>query len=78
MLFAHLISFEEKINRALKEEDFAAVMGAIAELRAPVDAFFDQVTVNCTDQALRKNRLCLLGQIRDSFKSVADFSLIEG
>ena len=55
-----------------------AVMGAIAELRAPVDAFFDQVTVNCKDRALRKNRLCLLGKIRDSLKSVANFSLIEG
>ena len=78
MLFAHLISFREKVNRALKEEDFAAVMGATADLRTPVDAFFDQVTVNCKDRALRQNRLCLLGQIRDSLKSVADFSLIKG
>ena len=61
-----------------KEEDFAAVMGATADLRTPVDAFFDQVTVNCKDRALRQNRLCLLGQIRDSLKSVADFSLIKG
>ena len=53
-------------------------MEAIADLKEPVDAFFDQVTVNCENAALRQNRLYLLGKIRDSFKTVADFSLIKG
>ena len=47
-------------------------------LRAPVDAFFDHVTVNCDDPALRRNRLLMLSQIRATLDRVADFSQIEG
>ena len=54
------------------------MMEELADLREPVDAFFEKVTVNCEDGTLRRNRLCLLGQIRDSVKDVADFSLIKG
>ena len=46
--------------------------------RAPVDAFFDRVTVNCEDPALRRNRLLMLSQIRSTLDRVADFSRIEG
>jgi glycyl-tRNA synthetase beta chain len=63
---------------ALKGEDFTAVMAALAKLRAPVDAFFDEVTVNCDDEKLRQNRLRLLSQIRATLGNVADFSRIEG
>ena len=63
---------------ALKGEDFTAVMGELAKLRAPVDAFFDEVTVNCDDPKLRRNRLRLLSQIRATLGNVADFSRIEG
>ena len=63
---------------ALKGEDFTAVMGELAKLRAPVDAFFDEVTVNCDDPKLRQNRLRLLSQIRATLGNVADFSRIEG
>ena len=76
-LFECLIAFGGEVERALQDEDFEAVMKALADLREPVDAFFDKVTVNCEDAALRRNRLCLLGQIRDSVKEVADFSLIK-
>ncbi|HEV2000562.1 MAG TPA: glycine--tRNA ligase subunit beta [Xanthobacteraceae bacterium] len=69
---------EAEVAAALKKEDFAAAMGAIAKLRAPVDAFFDKVTVNAEDKALRENRLKLLDGIRAATKSVADFSRIEG
>ncbi|MDE0389567.1 MAG: glycine--tRNA ligase subunit beta [Rhodospirillales bacterium] len=51
---------------------------AMATLRAPVDAFFDHVTVNCEDPALRRNRLLMLSQIRTTLDWVADFSKIEG
>ena len=57
---------------------FANVMMFMAELRAPVDAFFDNVTVNCEDPALRRNRLLMLSQIRSTLDRVADFSKIEG
>ena len=55
-----------------------AAMGALAELRNPLDAFFDKVTVNAEDKALRANRLNLLTRIRSAMDRVADFSKIEG
>jgi glycyl-tRNA synthetase beta chain len=63
---------------ALAVENFAGSMRALAELRAPVDAFFDKVTVNADDPALRLNRLHLLSQIRAATLTVADFSKIAG
>lgn len=53
-------------------------MSAMAKLRAPVDAFFDAVTVNADDPNLRENRLRLLNRIRETTKTVADFSKIAG
>jgi glycyl-tRNA synthetase beta chain len=63
---------------ALNVENFAGSMRALAELRAPVDAFFDKVTVNADDPALRRNRLHLLSQIRAATLNVADFTKISG
>jgi len=65
-------------TRAVAAEDFAAAMTAMASLRPHVDAFFDKVTVNVEDQALRENRLKLLNEIRAATRAVADFSKIEG
>ena len=53
-------------------------MRALSALRPPVDAFFDKVTVNADDPALRENRLRLLNAIREATREVADFSRIEG
>ena len=53
-------------------------MTALAQLRKPVDDFFDNVTVNVEDKDLRENRLNLLGNIRMTLDRVADFSKIEG
>ena len=53
-------------------------MRALASLRAPVDAFFDTVTVNAEEPALRANRLALLNALRSATRTVADFSRIEG
>jgi glycyl-tRNA synthetase beta chain len=64
--------------KSLQAEDFAGAMAALAKLRRPVDDFFDKVTVNCDDAALRANRLRLLSQIRATLHGVADFSRIEG
>jgi glycyl-tRNA synthetase beta chain len=69
---------EEKISSAVAREDWRAAMSALAVLRAPVDAFFDKVTVNADDPELRANRLRLLSRIRRALGAVADFSRIEG
>jgi glycyl-tRNA synthetase beta chain len=63
---------------AVETEDFEAAMRALSKLRAPVDTFFDSVTVNAEDSQLRENRLKLLNQIREATGTVADFSRIEG
>ncbi|HNN55594.1 MAG TPA: glycine--tRNA ligase subunit beta [Novosphingobium sp.] len=63
---------------AVQAEDFAKAMAALASLRAPIDAFFDQVTVNDADPAKRLYRLSLLARFRDAVHGVADFSRIEG
>jgi len=63
---------------AINVENFAGAMRALAELRAPVDAFFDKVTVNADDAKLRANRLALLSEIRAATLNVADFSRIAG
>ncbi len=65
-------------SAAVAREDFAAAMSAMAKLRPKVDAFFDKVTVNVDDKALRENRLKLLNEIRQATRAVADFSKIEG
>ena len=63
---------------AINVENFAGAMRALAELRPPVDAFFDKVTVNAPDASLRANRLALLSEIRAATLNVADFSKIAG
>jgi glycyl-tRNA synthetase beta chain len=62
---------------AIAREDFTAAMAAMARLRAPVDAFFDRVTVNAEDAELRCNRLRLLSRIGATLSGVADVSQIE-
>ncbi|WP_120497142.1 glycine--tRNA ligase subunit beta [Kiloniella sp. EL199] len=68
----------QEATKALEREDFTGAMAALAGLRPPMDAFFDKVTVNDDDPALRKNRLCLLSRIGVILGQVADFSRIEG
>jgi glycyl-tRNA synthetase beta chain len=63
---------------AVATEDFEGAMRALSRLRRPVDAFFDKVTVNADDSALRENRLKLLNDLRKATRAVADFSRIEG
>jgi len=77
-LFRALDVAHGQIGPLLTEERFGEAMAVIAGLRGPVDAFFDHVTVNCEDAAVRANRLRLLAQIRAALLGVADFSQIEG
>ena len=76
---AHALSDAvDRCRPLLEDEDYAGVMGAMATLRRPLDAFFESVTVNCEDPALRENRLKLLSRIPATLGEVADFSKIEG
>jgi glycyl-tRNA synthetase beta chain len=77
-LIAALDSAGPKARAAVEAEDFEGAMAALATLRAPVDAFFDKVTVNDPDPAKREARLALLARMRDAVHLVADFSRIEG
>jgi len=77
-LFAALEAGEPKIGSALKSEDFATAVAEMAALRAPVDAFFEDVKINADSEVLRRNRLNLLNQIRTICGQVADLARIEG
>ena len=77
-LFEALARSETPVAEALAGDDFNAAMSHLAGLRAPIDAFFDKVTVNADDPVLRVNRLALLARIREVTGRVADFSRIEG
>ncbi|KQO55758.1 glycine--tRNA ligase subunit beta [Sphingomonas sp. Leaf257] len=77
-LIAALDAAEPKAAQAVQAEDFEAAMAALASLRAPIDRFFDDVTVNDADPAKRTARLALLARVRAAVHTVADFSRIEG
>ena len=77
-LFAALDTAEPQIAAALKAEDFAAAMRAMAALRPAVDAFFEAVQVNVDNAVLRRNRLNLLSRIRTICLQAADLSRVEG
>ena len=76
-LFGALETQGPKIDAAMQAEDFAAAMGAMAALRAPVDAFFEAVQVNSDNEIVRRNRLNLLSQVRNTCARVADLGRIE-
>jgi glycyl-tRNA synthetase beta chain len=77
-LSAALRPAREITARSLAADDFSGAMSTLAQLRRPVDGFFDGVTVNCDEPDLRANRLRLLSLIRATLGTVADFSRIEG
>ena len=77
-LFSALEKVSALANASLEKEDFSAAMSSMAGLRKPVDDFFECVTVNVDDGALRENRLRLLSAIGETLRHAADFSKIEG
>ncbi|MEP3334083.1 glycine--tRNA ligase subunit beta [Sedimentitalea sp.] len=77
-LFGALDAAKAKIDPALAAQDFPTAMAAMAALRAPIDAFFQDVQVNTDSEVLRRNRLNLLSQIRSICSSVADLTRVEG
>ena len=73
-----LANLEPAASRAIAAEDFSAAMAALAVLRAPIDRFFEEVTVNADEENKRAHRLDLLARFRAAVHKVADFSRIEG
>jgi len=77
-LIEALAKAEPEAAAAIEAEDFEAAMAALASLRAPIDRFFEEVTVNDPQADKRDARLALLARFRDAVHAVADFSRIEG
>ena len=77
-LFEALDAADTVITPAMAADDFGTAMAAMAELRAPIDAFFTDVQVNADQQVVRRNRLNLLSRIRKTCLAVADLTRIEG
>ena len=71
-----LLGVEAAANDALAERNYVTALKHLAQLRAPIDAFFDDVMVMAEDPRVRANRLALLKRIADRFLSVADISLL--
>jgi glycyl-tRNA synthetase beta chain len=77
-LIGALDTAQPRADAAIAAEDFEGAMAALATLRAPIDAFFEAVTVNDADPAKRSARLALLARVREAVHAVADFSKITG
>ena len=77
-LHSRLGELRTRIAPVLADEKFDDAMAVLAELRRPVDDFFDHVTVNAEDGKQRVNRLRLLSEIRATMGEIADFGQIEG
>jgi glycyl-tRNA synthetase beta chain len=78
VLAAALGQIAPKVTQAIAAERFSGAMSALAGLRAPLDAFFENVIVNDPRPELRRNRLRLLHAVRAAMNLAADFSRIEG
>jgi glycyl-tRNA synthetase beta chain len=77
-LAAAITGANAAVASAVEAEDYRQAMEAIAALRGPVDAFFDNVRVNDENRDVRMNRLRLLAALREVTRQVADFSQIPG
>jgi glycyl-tRNA synthetase beta chain len=75
-LYESTVLMELEVTKALEQRDYPEVCRALARLKGPVDAFFDQVLVMAQDAKLRRNRLAMLLRISGTFLQMADFSKI--
>ena len=67
-------SLSQEVEPLVQQRDYSGILRKLAQLREPVDGFFDQVMVMADDQAIRDNRLALLFSLRQLFINVADIS----
>ena len=72
-----VIALRTEVQPLIAKGDYTAVLDKLANLRAPVDSFFDNVMVNAEDPALRQNRLAILNTLQDLFLQVADISVLQ-
>ena len=72
-----VLALRTEVQPLIAQGDYTAVLDKLANLRAPVDSFFDNVMVNAEDPALRQNRLAILNTLQDLFLQVADISLLQ-
>ncbi|VTU07001.1 glycyl-tRNA synthetase subunit beta [Actinobacillus indolicus] len=72
-----VIALEKEVQPLIAQGDYTAVLDKLANLRQPVDSFFDNVMVNAEDQKLRQNRLAILNTLQNLFLQVADISLLQ-
>lgn len=75
-LFNVLESMKTELAPAFAEKDYDLVLGRLAELKDPVDCFFDKVMVNADDEKVKANRHALLNELRELFLRIADISLL--
>ncbi|MBZ0267552.1 glycine--tRNA ligase subunit beta, partial [bacterium] len=73
-LHAAYVSVSARVRGAVEQRRYDEAFTALAELRAPIDAFFDSVLVMADDEAVRANRLRLLGRIVEAMTGIADLS----
>ncbi|OAQ13735.1 glycyl-tRNA synthetase [Bibersteinia trehalosi Y31] len=72
-----VIALKSEVQPLIAQGDYTAVLDKLANLRQPVDSFFDSVMVNAEDQKLRQNRLAILSTLQGLFLQVADISLLQ-
>jgi glycyl-tRNA synthetase beta chain len=76
-LHAAALASASAIAPLLAEQDYAAALARLAQLRTVVDGFFDNVMVNSDDPALRQSRLALLNLLSEQFLSIADIGKLQ-
>ena len=76
-LAEEVLALRTEVQPLIAKGDYTAVLDKLANLRAPVDSFFDNVMVNAEDPALRQNRLAILNTLQGLFLQVADISLLQ-
>ena len=72
-----VLALRTEVQPLIAQGDYTAVLDKLANLRAPVDSFFDNVMVNSEDPALRQNRLAILNTLQGLFLQVADISVLQ-
>ena len=72
-----VLALRSEVQPLIAQGDYTAVLDKLANLRAPVDSFFDNVMVNAEDPALRQNRLAILNTLQGLFLQVADISVLQ-
>ncbi|MGI6036689.1 MAG: glycine--tRNA ligase subunit beta [Limnochordia bacterium] len=77
-LYESYLDIRSKVEKAVSGQDYRGALQVLAQLKEPINAFFDAVLVMSDDPAIRKNRLALLKALTNLFQRICDFSLIVG